>query len=121
MAHADNIFPHLCSRRLLCPCHAATSGFGDMHLDFVFFSAFFFCVAPGSSGSPCDRIFVDLIFSLPRFRWGVKTRIFWRCMRTFEAFVRFFNSQFRILNTVNSSDRKIVIAKKNRDFFREYF
>ena len=97
MAHADNIFPHPCSRRLLCPCHAATSGFVDMHLDFFFPPAFFFYVAPDQAqeeGSPCDRIFVDLIFSLPRFRWGVKTRIFLRCMRTFEAFVRSLNRCF---------------------------
>ena len=56
-----------------------------------FFSAFFFCVASSSStGSPCDRIFVDLIFSLPRFRWGVKTRIF--LYANIRRFCSFFKS-----------------------------
>ena len=57
---------------------------------------FFFCAdgGDGSGGNNAEsgnRIFVDLIFSLPRFFFfgAVKTPIFLRCLQTFEAFVRF--------------------------------
>ena len=91
MALVHNIFSHLCSRRLLCPYYAAKSSSGNMHLDFVFF----FCAeesgSEGVGGGSGNRIFVDLIFSLPRFFFfgAVKTPIFLRCLQTFEAFVRF--------------------------------
>ena len=120
MARAHNIFPHWCSRRLLCPCRAATSGFVDMRWFCFFFCIFLLCCKDGNDlppPPPGNWIFVDLIFSVPRFWRGVKTRIFLGYMRTFETFVRILNRylEFRIRRmrwSIVTVSRGIVVARR---------